>query len=1167
MKKFFGFFILLTYFLNANEIFTKEELLWMKNNPVIKVGADEKWPPFEYIDKKGNYKGVGLDYLKIITQKTGLKFDIKFNDWAVVMKDLKEGKVDILACAIQRENRKSFLNFTKPYLEVDDFVISKKNIKIKKMEDLKNLRAAVIRQGNVYKKLRKIFPKMKFVSVKNNLEGLKSIVNSQADFIIGDVVVLQHMIEKNFFTNLEVKFNSEFKKKKISIAVRKEKELLFNIINKVFDNISAYKMYEINKKWIFAEEDKNSKINFSKKELEWIKQHKEIKVVTDPTWYPFSQNNNGNIIGIIPDIIDLVAKTSKLNFQYINTKSWKESLTLIKEKKADMVDTVVVSDLRKNIISQSKPFLSSYMVIVGRKNEKEYYSDFKQLIKNSNNKKLGLMNGYTTTLKIKKEYPNLKNIIIYNNLTDSLKDLARAKIDYTVINFPNFEYFTKKYSLSNLKVLGLSGYVNQYAFGVGNKESELLSILNKILDFIPKYKIDAIYRKWVNIEYEPKVDYTLILQILLIVGVILFIIIYWNRKLKQQIIAKEKAQEELKENKDFIHAIMDSQVSLVFTKEKKRLIQANRAFLNFFKCKDIEEFKEKYNCVSDLFVAKDNKYLTANNNGKYWLEDILKNSKVEHKVLISKDNRDFIFKVTAAHVSEEKSIRTVVFTDITQLENLSELLHEAKEEALNLAKQRSEFLANMSHEIRTPMNSVIGFTEILEKEIVNPIHKEYLLSIKKGGNSLLRIINDILDLSKIEAGKFEIRKENIELREIFSEIATIFHSKVMGKNIVFTIDIDESIPKYIILDGIRLRQILFNLIGNAIKFTEEGYIKLKVIKIDKDDDKHKIDLVIEVKDSGVGIDTKNLKNIFMAFEQQKNQNVSKYGGTGLGLAICSKLVKMMNGEISVTSQKNKGSCFKVVLKDIDIVYDICKKEKEIKNILDFEFEEANILVVDDIKENRILLKAFLKDYDFNIVTAENGKEAIEKLRDYKIDFIFMDLRMPVLNGYEAANIIKNDQALQNIPLVALTASVMQKDLKKVSDFGFDDYLRKPIILKDLIICMSKYLSYKKVTNEEIIYNQENILDAKNVNLALEKLDNGFKIELFKVKDSGDFLRIEEFANKLLDLGRNKDIYLLDKYAKDLLKSIEIFDIEKVDYLLNTYENLLENLRIELEKSW
>ena len=274
---------------------------------------------------------------------------------------------------------------------------------------------------------------------------------------------------------------------------------------------------------------------------------------------------------------------------------------------------------------------------------------------------------------------------------------------------------------------------------------------------------------------------------------------------------------------------------------------------------------------------------------------------------------------------------------------------------------------------------------------------------------------------------------------------------------------------------------------------------------------------------------------------------------------------MMNGEISVKSEKNKGSTFTVILRDIpvsSVENEIVSQKLLASNII---FEKAQILVVDDVEENRKLVVASLKDFDIDLIMAQNGQEAIDKLKNINVDLILMDLRMPVMSGYEAASIIKKDERLKKIPLIALTASVMGKDLEKVSQYGFDGYLRKPVILDDLIVELGKYLKYQFLNNEVSLDNSSIIIDNDKLKSVIYELENSYKEEWLNIKDGGDFSLMEEFANKLYDLSMKEDIYILKNYCNELIKNINSFDIEKVDYLMNTYLELIENLKAKLEK--
>lgn len=1162
------FFIISLFFnLYANVEFTNAEKQWIQNNPIVKVGVDANWPPFDYVDSYGNHNGVSSEYLNIISQKSGLNFEIYSDEWTNVFEKAKRNEIQILACASKNKERTEFFKFTDSYISVDIAVAIRKDFVLNEFDDISNHRIALPKDNFIHEALKKRFPKAEFIFTKSNEEALEYISYGKADIYVGNLPVISYFTEKNLLTNIAVSFKAPFDKAELSLAVNKKNEILYSIINKSLKSIPLTERKEIQKLWVnenMLNLRKSMKNILNNKEKKWLENNKILKIAGDSHWPPYSFiDNKGKYIGIVPDLVTEIFKDTDINIQYVKTKTWSETLSLMENKKIDLIDAISYSPSRTKFMNFTSRYFGAEIVIVSNKTKDTYINN----LNNISNMKIATVKGYSIIEKIKHDYPKLKKLKLFDTPLDGLKSLSNSQIDYFILDIPSFEFYIKKYGLSNLKIVGPTGYNYEYGFGIKKENSELLSIVNKLLDNLPDSSKDEIYRKWIKIDYDREIDYELIWKIIAFALFILAGTIYWNRKLQAEIVEKEKVEKKLKESRDFAFAIMNSQVDIVITTTGEELKQGNRAFLEFFEYSSLESFKEEYRCICDLFDTKDpDTYIQAEVEDKTWVEEVLENPNNIYKALIYKDGKAHVFKISASYISKESDLKTAVFTDITKLEDLNEVLLKAKNEALNVAKQKSEFLANMSHEIRTPMNSVIGFTELLDKEISNPIQKDYLNSIKKGGNALLRIINDILDLSKIEAGKLDIKNEALNPSKLFLEIESIFHSKIISKNINFIIDIDKDIPENIIIDGVRIRQILFNLIGNAMKFTEKGHIKIKVDNVYKNNIKSKIDLIFSVEDTGVGIAKEDLEKIFHAFEQQKDQSSSKYGGTGLGLAICTKLVHMMNGEISVKSTKGKGSTFTVFLHDISVSSVVESFECKKLNISNIVFDKATILVVDDISENRKLVEASLKGYGFNIIMAKNGQESIDLLEKVNIDLILMDLRMPVMNGYDAAVYIKNKDKYKNIPLVALTASVMGKDLEKVAEYGFDGYLRKPVILDDLIEELGKFLPYSFV-NED---NSKEVLVHETVNYekldeVIETLNNELKLECNEVKNKGDFSLIEDFAQRILELGISSNIRILENYANEIITHIESFDIEKVDYLLGSFGSTIGKLEVLKEK--
>jgi PAS domain S-box-containing protein len=406
-------------------------------------------------------------------------------------------------------------------------------------------------------------------------------------------------------------------------------------------------------------------------------------------------------------------------------------------------------------------------------------------------------------------------------------------------------------------------------------------------------------------------------------------------------------------------------------------------------------------------------------------------------------------------------------SDISDRKNTEKKLQLAKDEAESATIMKSDFLATMSHEIRTPMNGIIGTTELVLDTTLTSQQKGYLDNVLYSAENLLEILNDILDFSKIEAGKIEIELHPFSIRRASQEVIDLLLPKARQKNLSLTLDFKKNAPEFVIADSMRIRQILHNLVGNAIKFTEEGGVTITVddlheVKTAKD----KTMLNISVTDTGIGLTKEQRRAIFNKFVQADSSTTRKFGGTGLGLSICQMLVSLLGGEIGVESESGKGSVF-----SFSILVDITSEDK-IDKVIDTGIDALDhgvttpirVLMAEDNRINAEFAKEMLEKLKCNVVTVRNGKEAHETLqKDRKFDLIFMDCQMPIMDGFEATtNVLKYEKVSKydHIPIIALTANAMKGDRERCIEAGMDDYLSKPVRKKDFAGMIRKWLSDK-----------------------------------------------------------------------------------------------------------
>jgi len=496
---------------------------------------------------------------------------------------------------------------------------------------------------------------------------------------------------------------------------------------------------------------------------------------------------------------------------------------------------------------------------------------------------------------------------------------------------------------------------------------------------------------------------------------------------------------------------------------KNKLIGSD--FINYFT--DKNKAKESYEAVfSKGFISdfpltiKDHKLTDVLFNGSVYKSA---DGKIIGAVLVARD-------ITEQKRLERELTEAKIFAELaTSIAEDAKLTAEkAKYNAEQAVQSKQQFLSNMSHEIRTPMNAIIGFTKVVLKTDLTAKQKEYLTAIKMSGDALIVLINDILDLAKVDAGKMTFEKIPFKLNLSLKAMLHLFETKIQEKNLKLITNYDVNIPEVLVGDPVRLHQIILNLLSNAIKFTNKGKITVDIHLLEETDDA--VTIEFSVADTGIGIKKSKIEKVFENFQQATSGTSRIFGGTGLGLAIVKQLVEGQNGNIQVKSTEHIGSTFSFVL-NFDKTNAAAVLEPEILD-LNTNVKDIKILVVEDMELNQLLMKTLLDDFGFECEIAANGKIAIDKLRTTTYDIILMDLQMPEMNGFDATKYIRNIMKL-TLPIIALTADVTTVDIAKCKEVGMNDYISKPIderlLYSKLINMMNKPIL---IIEHEIENNKE-----------------------------------------------------------------------------------------------
>lgn len=785
------------------------------------------------------------------------------------------------------------------------------------------------------------------------------------------------------------------------------------------------------------------------------------------------------------------------------------------------------------------------------------YKSFKLIFVPLKEQELKLCKGFLLKVLCKSSelvgrYNDSEIIQIKEYLNTSYKDFSTIDV---INERKNLLDFSNKIFLTIKNSLGINAITNIYLF-VYKKHYQsyhLLDSFTAILNVIPE---EILSKNLINFPSKQQMHKMLQKQLHSLEDI--------NERLTKEIVERKKVEEELKYSEHLKTTILETAMDgIILVNSLGIVLNWNKQAENILKLKREQTIgKSLYPLVP--YRLREELKRSFNSYIKYGNDDLI-NKRVETYVKRIDDSFVCIELTVIAIETKDDYLFNGFFRDITSKKTMDNEIREAKVIAEKSAKAKSIFLSNMSHEIRTPLNVILGLAGILQKsDFSTPqVDKKNIAGIQFSADNLLILINDILDFSKIEAGKLTLHNTNFDLHELIINICRGFRIKADEKGLKYTMIINDSVPRFIIGDQLRLNQILVNLLGNAIKFTQTGEIIIE-IKTESIDNKH-VTINFSVKDTGVGIPKDKLQNIFNSFYQVNKPGKNKIEGTGLGLSISKQLIELQGGTLTAKSDLKIGSVFKFSITYLKSKFKsptLLKTESPITESKT-TISDTKVLVVEDNKMNQFFIKQLFSTWGINAHIADNGKIALEKLKNITYDLILMDIHMPVMDGPETAKKIRksSNDKINKIPIVACSADVFPESKRKAIESGMNFYLTKPLsekALKEILLSIqSETLSSITNNHSDPNDNKPNSINATklcDLSFLKKTFDNDHEIiqsvlEIFMEETTKDYSKLKDYF-KEKNIDKIEDIAQVAHKIKSSFKTIglqkEASQLEKIE---------------------
>ncbi|MFZ0157203.1 transporter substrate-binding domain-containing protein [Pseudomonas sp. Hg5Tf] len=1023
---------------------------WINGKGQLLLGTSAPdYPPFDMTASGRDYEGLTADVAGILEHTLGLPIHVRrFASRQDAVQALTQGQIDLLGSANGFEAATPGVVLSKPYAADQPVLVTRENESRPLDTGLANLRLSMVYHYLPMAEVRANYPNATIQSYPSYQNALNAVAFDQADVFLGDTISTHYLINQGHLQNVKMANFGKHEPVGFSFAVQQDNLTLLQLINATLDNISSTTRESIFKRWSAGSDIllTDRKLQLSQREERWLREHPVVRVAVNETSAPLTFfDNAGNFRGIAADLLELIRLRTGLRFEVQRANGISDMIDRLNHDQADVIAAISPSKRRESTLNISRPYLENSYVLVTRQGHKQPTS-----LDQLPGRRVALTRDSPLIDSLRTRVADIQ-LVETESSAQSIALLASGHVDAAITALINANF-----SLASQPELIIRSTVGAepatFSMATARHAQALTSILDKALLSIAPEELGVINSRWRGYSTDTGAYWSkyhqLVVKIVLGTSLLLLLSLAWNAWMRRQIKQREAAERALGDQLEFMRTLLNGTPHPMYVRDRGgRLQSCNDSYLEAVQLqlnevlgKRVQEGALGDNCYASQIQAD---YQQVMRDGEPLIVDrpLLINNQaitIYHWILPFRDSLGDVQGIIGGWI------------DISERRQLIQDLKRAKQQADDANRAKSTFLATISHEIRTPMNAILGMLELtLEKANHGQLDRPAVEVAYTSAKDLLALIGDILDIARIESGHLTLAPERINLAELVESVARVFDGLARQKNLTLMLRIAANARVDVRLDPLRVKQIVSNLVSNAIKFTERGQVIIDLI-LEPDVDSGPARLELTVQDSGIGIHEQDQQRLFLPFAQANPDSRLARSSTGLGLAISRDLCRLMGGSLTLHSVFGLGT--RVHISMPVTLMSSQRNEPIVAPEPCIAIAALKVLVVDDHPANLLLMTQQLDYLGLQHRSADNGLAGLGLWRQEAFDVLILDCNMPTINGYQFAQAVRADEVERQWPrstILGYTANAQPEVREQCLQAGMDDCLLKPISLKAL----------------------------------------------------------------------------------------------------------------------